>query len=124
VCGRDELLGFQRLIRSIPVSRHVTGYAVDLVRATRPNEPGVPAFVKELVGWGAGPRASQALILCAKCHAALSGRMNVSCDDVRHLALPVLRHRIAASFAAEAEGVSTDAIVARLLEAVPERATK
>jgi MoxR-like ATPase len=124
VCGRDELLGFQRLIRSIPVSRHVTGYAVDLVRATRPNEPGVPAFVREQVGWGAGPRASQALILCAKCHAALSGRMNVSCDDVRHLALPVLRHRIAASFAAEAEGISTDAIVTRLLEAVPERATK
>ncbi len=124
VCGRDELLGFQRLIRSIPVSRHVTGYAVDLVRATRPNEPGVPAFIKEHVGWGAGPRASQALILCAKCHAALTGRMNVSCDDVRHLALPVLRHRIAASFAAEAEGISTDAIVARLLDAVPERTTK
>jgi MoxR-like ATPase len=124
VCGREELLKFQQLIRSIPVSRHVTGYAVDLVRATRPNEPGVPAFVKEQVGWGAGPRASQALILCAKCHAALSGRVNVSCDDVRHLALAVLRHRISPSFAAEAEGITTDAIVKHLLDTVPERATK
>jgi MoxR-like ATPase len=121
VCDRATLLGFQQLIRSIPVSRHVTGYAVDLVRATRPDEPGVPAFIKEQVGWGAGPRASQALIHCAKCYAALAGRVNVSCDDVRHLALPVLRHRILASFAAEAEGVTTDSIVKRLLETVPER---
>jgi MoxR-like ATPase len=124
VCGREELLKFQQLVRSIPVSRHVTGYAVDLVRATRPEEPDVPAFVKEQVGWGAGPRASQALILCAKCHAALSGRVNVSCDDVRHLALPVLRHRISPSFAAEAEGVSHDAIIKRLMETVPERKNK
>ena len=121
VCDRESLLRFQHLIRSIPVSRHVTGYAVDLVRASRPDEPGVPAFIKDQVGWGAGPRASQALIHCAKCHAALSGRVNVSCDDVRHLALPVLRHRIVASFAAEAEGVTTDAIVRRLLETIPER---
>jgi MoxR-like ATPase len=122
VLDRETLLGFQHLIRDIPVSRHVTGYAVDLVRATRPEEEGAPGFIKEQVGWGAGPRASQALILCAKCHAALSGRVNVSCEDVRHLALPVLRHRIAASFAAEAEGISTDAIIKQLLEAVPERA--
>jgi MoxR-like ATPase len=116
------LLAHQKLIRSIPVSRHVTGYAVDLARATRPHEPGVPAFIKEQVGWGAGPRASQALILAAKTHAALNGRVNVSCDDVRHLALPVLRHRILASFTAEAEGITTDSIVQRLLKEVPERA--
>ena len=121
VCERDTLLNFQTLIRSIPVSKHVTGYAVDLVRATRPDQPGVPAFIKEQVGWGGGPRASQALIHCAKCHAALSGRVNVSCDDVRHLALPVLRHRLLASFAAEAEGITTDAIIGRLLETIPER---
>src|SRR6516164_8908704 len=121
VCDRETLLKFQRLIRSIPVSRHVTGYAVDLVRATRPEEPESPAFIKEQVGWGAGPRASQALILCAKCLAALSGRVNVSCDDVRHLALPVMRHRLMASFAAEAEGITTDKIVATLLEKIPER---
>jgi MoxR-like ATPase len=121
VCDGPKLLHFQQLIRSIPVSKHVTGYAVDLVRATRPEEPGVPTFVKDQVGWGAGPRASQALIHCAKCHAALSGRVNVSCDDVRHLALPVLRHRILASFAAEAEGITTDTIIKRLLETIPER---
>jgi MoxR-like ATPase len=121
VCDRETLLAFQSLVRSIPVSRHITGYAVDLVRATRPNEEGVPGWVKEHVGWGAGPRASQALILCAKTYAALNGRINVSIEDVRHLALPVLRHRISASFMAEAEGISTDAIVERLLKDVPER---
>jgi MoxR-like ATPase len=122
VCDRETLLRYQHLVRSIPVSQHVTGYAVDLVRATRPEEPGAPAFIKEQVGWGAGPRASQALILCAKCYAALAGRINVSCEDVRHLALPVMRHRLSASFAAEAEGITTDHIVKRLLETVPERA--
>ncbi|NBV23223.1 MAG: MoxR family ATPase [Proteobacteria bacterium] len=117
------LLAHQHTVRGIPVSRHVTGFAVDLARATRPHEPGVPAFIKEQVGWGAGPRASQALILAAKTHAALSGRINVSCDDVRHVALPVLRHRILASFSAEAEGITTDTIVDRLLKEVRERAT-
>lgn len=124
VCDRAALLQFQKLVRSIPVSRHVTGYAVDLVRATRPTEPGVPAFVKEQISWGGGPRASQALILCAKCFAALSGRLNVSCEDVRHLALPVLRHRLACSFAAEAEGITTDDIIRRVLQEIPERKTK
>jgi MoxR-like ATPase len=121
VCGREDLLKYQHLIRDIPVSKHVTGYAVDLVRASRPDELGAPAFIKEQVGWGGGPRASQALIHCAKCHAALSGRVNVSCDDIRHLAAPVLRHRIQASFAAEAEGISTDMIIKQLLEKIPER---
>ena len=121
VCDRETLLAHQKLIRSIPVSKHVTGYAVDLVRATRPEEPGALPFIKEQVGWGGGPRASQALIHCAKCHAALSGRVNVSCDDVRHLALSVLRHRLQASFAAEAEGITTDRIVKQLLEKIPER---
>src|SRR5262249_46841126 len=123
VCDRDTRLKSQALVRAGPVSKHVVGDAVDPGRATRPEEADVPAFVKEQVGFGAGPRASQALILCAKCLAALSGRLNVSCDDVRAVALPVLRHRLAASFAAEAEGITTDAIVKQLLEAVPERKT-
>ncbi|GDY23575.1 ATPase AAA [Verrucomicrobiota bacterium] len=123
VLDGPTLLAHQQLIRSIPVSRHVTGFAVDLARATRPHEAGVPAFIKEQVGWGAGPRASQALILAAKTHAALAGRVNVSCDDVRHVAQPVLRHRILASFTAEAEGITTDSIVERLLKEVRERAT-
>src|SRR5947209_1647419 len=98
ICDQAAVISAQKLVRSLPVSKHVTQYAVDLVRATRPTEPGVPDFVPEQVSWGAGPRASQALILCAKCLAALNGRINVSCDDVRHLALPVLRHRISCSF--------------------------
>jgi MoxR-like ATPase len=121
VCAKDTILKIQQLCRSIPVSRHVTGYAVDLVRASRPDEPGTPGWVKEQVGFGAGPRASQALILCAKTYAALAGRLNVSCGDVRHLALPVLRHRILASFAAEAEGITADQIIKRLVEEIPER---
>ena len=121
IIDKDTLIAYQKLVRSIPVSKHVVGYAVDLVRATRPNEPGVPAFVKEQVGWGAGPRAGQALVLCAKTYAALNGRLNVSVDDVRKLAKPVLRHRIAASFVAEAEGISTDQIVDRLIAEIPER---
>ena len=121
ICDQDAVINMQKLVRSLPVSKHVTQYAVDLVRATRPGEPGVPDFIEDQVSWGAGPRASQALILCAKCLAALNGRINVSCDDVRSLALPVLRHRLSCSFAAEAEGTTTDDIVRRLLEVVPER---
>ena len=122
VVDRQTLRDLQRAVRDIPVSRHVMGYAVDLARATRPLEAGSPDFVRREVTWGAGPRASQSLTLCAKCHAALCGRMNVSCDDVRHVALPVMRHRIGPSFMAEAEGITTDQIVTRLLEKVPERA--
>ena len=122
VLDRATLQAFQRTVRDIPVSRHVMGYAVDLARATRPVEEGSPDFIRREVTWGAGPRASQSLTLCAKCYAALDGRMNVSCDDVRHVALPVMRHRIGPSFMAEAEGISTDRIIERLVEQVPERA--
>ncbi len=96
------------------------GYAVDLARATRPTQDESPDFVKQQVGWGAGPRAGQALVLCAKCYAALQGRINVSCDDVRRMAPTVLRHRISASFMAEAEGVTTDQIIQQVIEHVPE----
>jgi MoxR-like ATPase len=121
VLDRDQVLAFQKLVRSIPVSAHVAGYAVDLARATRPATPGVPDFIRDQVAWGAGPRASQALTLCAKCRAALDGRMNVSCEDVRALALPVMRHRLSPSFTAEAEGITADAIIRKLMETVPER---
>ncbi len=121
VCDRAALLEFQRVVRAIPVSRHVTGYAVDLVRATRPNTDNPYSFIREQVAWGAGPRASQALIMCAKCRAALEGRINVSCNDIRQLALPVLRHRLAPGFVAEAEGIRSDDIIKRLLQEVPER---
>ena len=122
VLSREDLIEYQRTVRSIPVSPHVIGYAVDLMRATRPNEGDAPEFVKQQVGWGAGPRAGQALILAAKCYAALQGRVNVACEDVRRLAPTVLRHRITPSFMAEAEGVTTDQIIQQLIEHVPEHA--
>ena len=121
VLSREDLLGFQHVVRQIPVSRHVIGYAADLVRATRPADSAAPGFIREEIAWGAGPRAGQALILCAKAFAAVNGRLNVSCDDVRHLALPVLRHRISPSFMAEAESIGPDNIVTRVLEHVAER---
>jgi len=124
ICGRQQLLDFQKFVRSIPVSPHVTGYAVDIARASRPSEPDAAKFIRQQVSWGAGPRASQALVLCAKTRAALAGRVNVACDDIRHLAPAVLRHRISPSFVAEAEGISTNTIIDQLLEHVPERTTK
>jgi MoxR-like ATPase len=120
VLAADALLSFQHLVRKTPVSRHVGAYAARLVRATRPDAPDAPDFIKNWVRWGAGPRAGQYLILAAKSHALLQGRLNVSCDDVRSYVLPVLRHRVLCNFAAASEGVDSDEIVRRLVEAVPE----
>lgn len=121
VCDGKIIMAVQRMIRDIPVSRHVTNYAVDLVRATRPTASDALDWVKDQVSWGAGPRASQSLVLCAKCFAAVNGRINVSCDDIRAIALPVLRHRLLGTFRAEAEGITTDDIIKRLMKEVPER---
>jgi MoxR-like ATPase len=120
VLASDALLNFQHLVRKTPVSKHVGAYATRLVRATRPDAPDAPDFIKNWVRWGAGPRAGQYLILAAKSHALLQGRLNVSCEDMRSYALPVLRHRVLCNFAAASEGVDSDEIVRRLLEAVPE----
>jgi MoxR-like ATPase len=120
VLGADALISFQHLVRKTPVSKHVGAYVTRLVRATRPDAPDAPDFIKNYIRWGAGPRAGQYLILAAKSHALLQGRLNVSCDDVRAYALPVLRHRVLCNFAAASEGVDSDEIVRRLLEAVPE----
>ena len=120
VLGSDALLGFQHLVRKTPVSKHVGAYATRLVRATRPEASDAPDFVKNWVRWGAGPRAGQYLILAAKSNALLQGRLNVSCDDIRSYVLPVLRHRVLCNFAAASEGVDSDEIVRRLVEAVPE----
>ncbi|MBM3474976.1 MAG: MoxR family ATPase [Armatimonadetes bacterium] len=116
----DEIIRCQRLVREIPISDHVLNYAVRLVRSTRPNDPSAPAYVREWVTWGAGPRATQCLTLGGKSAAALRGAPNVSCEDIRALARPVLRHRIIPSFAAEAEGLRADDIVGRLLRDVRE----
>jgi MoxR-like ATPase len=91
-----------------------------LARATRPKEQGTPAFINEWLTWGAGPRAAQYLVLGAKAYAVLHGRLNVSCDDVRAVAKPVLRHRIFTNFNADAEGVGPDQVIDKLLEHVTE----
>ncbi len=120
VMKAEEIIGLQSLVRRVPVSDHVIGYAVRLARKTRPVEDEVPDFIKSWVSWGAGPRASQYMILGAKTRAVLGGRYSPSCQDIRAVAKPVLRHRIVTSFTAEADGVNTDQIVDRLLEAVEE----
>jgi MoxR-like ATPase len=108
----------QELVLRVPAADHVVRYAVDLVRSTRPKEPGAPDFVRDYVAWGAGPRASQYLILGAKSRAVLDGRVAASEEDVRALARPVLVHRVIASFRAESDGVTSRDVVDRLLEKV------
>jgi len=114
VLGPQQIRDLQELVLRVPAAEHVIRYAVDLVRKTRPGE-GVSKHVKEHVSWGAGPRASQALILAAKARAALSGRPAAYVDDVRALAEPVLRHRVLTNFHAEAEGVDSRKVIAELL---------
>jgi MoxR-like ATPase len=113
------ILKMQDLVRQVVVADHVFQYAVDLVRATRPREPNTPKFITDLIAWGAGPRASQYLILGGKARAILMGRLHVTTDDIREIAHPVLRHRLVTTFNADAEGVTTDQVISRLLEAVP-----
>ena len=121
ILGAEDIIGFQQLVRRVPVSDHLVEYAVDLVRATRPPEKVAPDFIKNWVNWGAGPRASQYLILAAKTKAILEGRPTPGPEDVRFAAYPVLRHRIVTSFNAEADGVDTLEIIKRILERVKER---
>jgi MoxR-like ATPase len=116
----EKILAMQELVRQVLVADHVYDYAADLVRMTRPREPGTPGFVNEWVSWGAGPRASQYLILGGKARAVLHGRLHVTTQDIAAVAFPVLRHRLVTTFHADAEGIATDAIVKRLLEAVPQ----
>jgi len=118
VTGKD-LLRYQDLIRNIPASEEVTRYAVNLVRSTRPGHPEAPDFVNEWVSYGASLRASQYLILGGKARALMHNRYNVSCEDIRTLAKPVMRHRILTNFHAESENVKPDDIIRKLLETVP-----
>jgi MoxR-like ATPase len=119
VLNAEQILRLQEVVRQVVVAEHVFAYAADLVRATRPRESNVPKFVPELVAWGAGPRASQYLILGGKARAILHGRLHVTTEDVRAVAYPVLRHRIVTTFHADAEGVTTDQIIKRLIDAIP-----
>ena len=118
VLDGEQTTALQRLARDIPAAEPALRYAAALARATRPDSPNVPELVKRYVRWGAGPRAGQALILGAKAHALLGGRAAVSPADIRRVALPVLRHRVLPNFAAEAEGVGAERVIADLLERV------
>jgi MoxR-like ATPase len=118
VLSAHELLQLQTAVRALPVGDHVIDYALALTRGTRVHSSEPQAFLKEWVTWGAGPRASQFLVLGAKAHAAIAGRNHVAVEDVRAVAHPVLRHRIVTNFSAAAEGITSDAIVDRLLSGI------
>lgn len=118
VFSPEEILEIQNWVRQVPASRHVVRYAVRLVAATRPSNQVAPAFIKDQVKWGAGSRASQALILAGKARALLHGRYTVAVEDVRALAEAVLRHRIIPNFHAEAEGITPDFVINQLLNTI------
>lgn len=117
--GGEDILEFQRIARQVPAAQAVVQYAVRLVHASRPQAPSAPDYVRDWVSWGAGIRASQNLVLAGKVRALLLGRYNVSYGDIRALAPSVLRHRILLNFHAEAERITTDEVIRRLLESVP-----
>src|SRR5258708_4232572 len=119
---RNVIVGIQKIVRKVLIARSVTAYAVKLARATRPGSDEAPDFVKKYLSWGAGPRACQAMLLGAKAHALLDGRVNVSTEDIRYVARPVMRHRLATSFRAESDGVTADHVVEKLFETVRETA--
>jgi MoxR-like ATPase len=119
ILGGEQILRMQDVVRQVVVADHIFSYVADLVRATRPKEPGTPKFISEMVGWGAGPRASQYLILGGKARAILHGRLHVTTEDIRAVSLPVLRHRLVTTFHADAEGITTDDIVRKLLQTIP-----
>ena len=121
VLSGEQIMELQDLVRRVPASDHCIKYALAIVRQTRVGEPGVPKFVREWLGWGAGPRAVQNLILGAKARALLYGRSHVSTEDIQALALPVLRHRIVTNFTAASEGVTSDQVVRRILDETPAR---
>jgi MoxR-like ATPase len=119
VLSGEEVIALQEIVRKVPVADHVIRYALQLTRQTRVLEGNVPPFVKDFVGWGAGPRASQYLILAGKARALLKGRYHVSTEDIRQVAPPVLRHRIVTNFNAEAEGIRSDDIIKKLIDYIP-----
>ncbi|MBI3466542.1 MAG: MoxR family ATPase, partial [Planctomycetes bacterium] len=120
VLSARGILSVQKLVGQVAVSDFVVKYVARLVRATRPADPSAPEFIRELVDWGAGPRAGQFLIQGGKAMAAMDGRFSVSLDDVRKVSIPVLRHRISTNFKAQAEGKSSEDLIQRLLEETPE----
>ena len=116
----DQITELTKIVRKVPIADHIARYAIKLARLTRRQVADAPDFVKEYVMWGAGPRASQYLVLGAKARAVLRGRYYVSQEDIRAVALPVLRHRIKTNFNADAEGVSADDVITKLIDFVPQ----
>jgi MoxR-like ATPase len=120
VLNQARIKELQEIVRRVPVSDRVIKYAVSIAEATRPGREKTPGFINDFVTWGAGPRASQYLILGAKARAVLQGRFYVACEDIRALAYAVLRHRILLNFNAEAEGITPDSVIEKILKTVPE----
>ena len=119
VLSARAIINLQKLVNRVAVSEQIVRYVAKLVRATRPTNEDSPDFIKELIDWGAGPRAGQFLIQGGKAIAAMDGRFSIAIDDVKRIAIPVLRHRLSANFQAQAEGMTTDDIILRLLEEIP-----
>jgi len=115
----QQVVAMQRLARSVPIAPHVTAYAVSVLAATHPDAPRAPELVRQYVRYGGSPRGAQALVLAGKIHGLLDGRYNVATDDIRAVAMPALRHRVIRNFEGEAEGITSDAIVRAVLDAVP-----
>jgi MoxR-like ATPase len=119
VCTAAEIVEMQRLARAVPIAPHVTAYAVSLLAATHPDQPRAPQLVRDYVRYGGSPRGAQALVAGGKIAALLDGRFNVSIDDIRAVALPALRHRVILNFEGEAEGITTEAVIRSILDALP-----
>jgi len=120
----EEVVAIQKIVRKVPVPDHVTDFVLDLVRRARPTDADAPAFTKELIAWGPGPRACQQLVVGGKVRAVLRGRFHVTVEDIEALAYPVLRHRIVPTFNAEAEGIKVDEIIRRVLKETPRNEAK
>jgi MoxR-like ATPase len=119
VLGREEMLELQKVVRRVPVSDFIVSYVAQLVRSTRHNDPKSPQFIKDWVLWGVGPRGGQSLISCAQARAALDGRPEVGVEDIKALAVAVLRHRIVLNYNAEAAGQTAETVIRKLVDAVP-----
>ncbi len=121
VLDGEQIMEIQNLVRKVPVTDHVIHYCLALVRQTRVGEPGVPKFIRDWLSWGAGPRAVQNLVLGGKARALLYGRSHVTTEDIKALAYPVLRHRILTNFTAASEGITSDTVIKKIVEATPEK---
>ncbi len=119
VCSAADIVEMQRLARAVPIAPHVTAYAVSVLAASHPDQPRAPELVRRYVRYGGSPRGAQALVAGGKIYALLDGRFNVSVDDIRAVAMPALRHRLILNFEGEAEGITPEAVVRSILDAVP-----